>query len=428
MPPIEKTETRMFHILCIIIFALCLHTVPLGARTELVDRIVAVIDQEVILWSELNFRVELELQQSGHTLMPPEDELNRMRMQALTSMVDEQVLILKAKKDSILIDESQVGEILNERFNQVKNSMEADKFRDMLERVGLTERQLKNRYRKDIRHSLLFDQLQQVLKYRLHITHKDVESFRQAHRDTLPSIIFLSQIKIGVKPDSSALDSVRQKIQLVQQKLAAGEDFAALARSHSEDPGTAAGGGDLGCFEAGLLMPEFERAAFQLKPTEISEPVLTKYGYHLIQLQEKREDELCASHILVRTASNQADKERTQAQLEELRQRALGGENFAELARNYSEDPSAKQGGLWNRFNSAHLPPFLQPYLGHLKLGEISAPLFLDDGGYIIKINDDHATLEGLMRDARLSDTMRQQINDFKDEIYLEKRMYDIDG
>ena len=427
MPPTEKPETRIFHILFIIIFALCLHTVPLGARTELLDRIVAVIDQEVILWSELNFRVELELQQSGHTMMPPEDELNRMRIQALGSMVDEQVLILKAKKDSIQIDESQVGEILNERFSQVKNSMEADKFRDMLERVGLTERQLKNRYRKDIRHSLLFDQLQQVLTYRLHITHKDVEAFRQAHRDTLPSLIFLSQIKIRVKPDSSALDSVRQKIQLVQQKLAAGEDFAALARSYSEDPGTAAEGGDLGCFETGLLMPEFERAAFQLKPTEISGPVLTKYGYHLIQLHEKREDELCASHILVRSANNKADKERTQAQLEELRQRALAGENFAELARNHSEDPSAKKGGLWNRFNSDQIPPFLQPYLGHLKLGEISEPLFLDDGGYIIKINDDHATLERSMRDARLSDTMRQQIDDFKEEIYLEKRMHDID-
>ena len=83
---------------------------------------------------------------------------------------------------------------------------------------------------------------------------------------------------------------------------------------------------------------------------------------------------------------------------------------------------------MWNRFNSDQIPPFLQPYLGHLKLGEISAPLFLEDGGYIIKINDDHATLERLMRDVRLSDTMRQQIDDFKDEIYLEKRMDDIEG
>ena len=83
---------------------------------------------------------------------------------------------------------------------------------------------------------------------------------------------------------------------------------------------------------------------------------------------------------------------------------------------------------MWQRFSRDQIPPFLQPYLGHLKLGEVSEPLFLDDGGYIIKINDDHATLERLMRDARLSDTMRQQIDDFKEEIYLDKRMDDIDG
>ena len=425
MPPTEKSAYRMCHILFLVFFALCLHTAPLGAESLLLDRIVAVIDQEVILWSELNFRIELELQQSGRTRMPPEEDLKRMRKQALDAMVDEQVLILKAKKDSIQIDENQVGEILNERFNEVKDGMAPEEFREMLERVGLTERQLKNRYRKDIRHGLLFDQMQQVLAYRLHITHKDVEAFRQAHSDTLPSMIFLSQINIRVKPDSSALNAIRQKIQLVQQKLAAGEDFAELARRYSEDPGTAAGGGDLGCFEVGLFMPEFEAAAFKLKPGQISEPVLTKFGYHLIQLHEKREDELCASHILIRASSNDGDKERTRAQLEELRRRALAGEDFAELARRYSEDPSAKKGGLWNRFYKDQMPPFLQLYLNHLKLGEISEPLFMDDGGHIIKINDDHATLERLMRDSRLSETMRQLIDDFKEQIHLEKRIQD---
>ncbi len=422
MKSTEKFGSRMCRMLSIILFVLCVCTVFAETRSQLVDRIVAVVDDEVILWSELNLRVELELRQSGRNFRLSEEELDKLRQQALDAMIDEQVLILKAKKDSIQIEGSRVEEILNERFNQVKNSEGEQDYRDMLERVGLTERQLKARSRKDIRHGLLFEQMRQVIAYRLHITHKDVETFRQAHSDTLPAMVFLSQINIKVKPDSAVLGEVRKKIQVVQQKLEAGEVFADLARTYSEDPATVADGGDLGCFEAGMLMPEFESEAFRLKTGEISQPVLTKHGYHLIQLHEKREDELCASHILIRAPSSQQDKERIRSQLEELRQRALAGGDFAELARAYSEDPSARSGGLWNQFPKDQIPLFLQPYLNHLKLGGISEPFFLEDDGHIIKINDDHATLEGLIREMRLAESMRQLIADYKEEIHVDRR------
>ena len=171
-------------------------------------------------------------------------------------------------------------------------------------------------------------------------------------------------------------------------------------------------------------MPEFEAAAFHLKPGEISEPVRTRHGFHLILLNEKREDELCASHILVRAATTRQDKERTRAELEELRQRALADEDFSQLARRYSEDrQSAAQGGLWNIFPKDQIPPFLQPFIGRLNLGGISEPFFLEDSGYIIKINDDHATLERLIREARLAETMRQLIDDYKEELHVEKRL-----
>lgn len=395
-----------------------------GAAPELLDRIVAVVDNQVILWSEVNFRVLLELQQRGYRRQPNPEELARLRRQALEEMIDENALVLKAQKDSLQLDETQVESLLNERLQDIKSSMSTAEFADMLARAGLSERQLKLRYRKDIRHNLLYEQMRNQVAYRLYIGHKDVEAFRQAYRDSLPPRLSISKISIAVKPSPQVLDQARAKIEEARQKLLAGEDFASVARRYSEDPGSAAGGGDLGCFPAGHLVPEFEEAARQLKPGQLSEPVLSPYGYHLILLREKREDELCASHILAQAAVSPPDRERVAAQLEELRQRALAGEDFAQLAKTFSEDPpSAQRGGLWQVLPKDQIPPFLQPYLGPLKLGQISAPFFLEDSGHLLKINDDQATLEGLVREERLEAAMRKLIDEYRQQIHIEQRL-----
>lgn len=403
-----------------------LAALPAGAAPELLDRIVAAVDNQVILWSEVNFRVLLELQQRGYRRQPGPEELARLRRQALDEMIDEQVLVLKAQRDSLQIDESQLETLLNERLQQIKSSMAAEEFTGMLERAGLSERQLKLRYRKDIRHSLLYEQLRNQMAFRLYIGHKDVEAYRRAYRDSLPERLSISKISIEVKPGPEVLEQARARIAMLRQQLEAGEDFASLARGHSEDPGTAASGGDLGCFPSGQLVPQFEEAARQLKPGQLSEPVLTPYGYHLILLREKREDALCASHILVHASTTQQDRERLAAQLEELRQRALAGEDFSQLARAFSEDASsAQRGGLWQVLPRDQLPPFLQPYVGPLKLGEISAPFFLEGSGHILKINDDQATLENLVREERLEAAMRRIVDEYKQQIHIEQRLSD---
>ncbi|MBI2503664.1 MAG: peptidylprolyl isomerase [Candidatus Latescibacteria bacterium] len=397
---------------------------PAGATPELLDRIVAVVDNQVILWSEVNFRVLLELQERGYRQQPGPEELARLRQQALGEMIDEHVLVLKAQKDSLQVDETQVEAILNQRLQELKTSMPAAELNATLERAGLSERQLKNRYRKDIRHNLLADQLRNQLAFRLYVGRKDVEAYRQAYRDSLPPRLSLSKISIEVKPSPQALERARAKIEEARQKLQAGEVFAELARRYSEDPGTAANGGDLGCFKSGQLVPEFENAARQLKPGQVSDPVLTPYGYHLIQLREKREDEVCASHILARAPMDQQDRERTAAQLEDLRRRAQTGEDFAQLAKTYSEDlSSAQRGGLWQVLSTDQLPSFIQPYVGQLKLGEISSPFFLEDSGHLLKINEDQATIENLVREERLETAMRHLIEDYRQQIHIEERL-----
>ena len=277
------SPNRLLLALCL---ALCIAP-RARALPELLDRIVAIVDNHSILWSELNYRLRFEAEQRGLSVFVESEQIKTLRREILEAMIDEQVLVLKAKQDSIQIDPSEVEEMLGQQFHKAKSSMDDGEFEQMLERVGLSERQLKARYRKEIRHRLLSRQMRAFVSYRVHVSHRDVEEFRVVHQDTLPSQISLSHILIEVQPSDEVLKEKRARIEEIQALLAAGGDFATIARAHSEDPGSASLGGDLGCFSPSTLVPEFEEAAFTLKPGQTSEPVLSPYGYHLIQVREK---------------------------------------------------------------------------------------------------------------------------------------------
>ena len=414
---------RLFHILSLAAALLC--SAPYNARAaELIDRIVASVDNYVILWSELNYRLRFEMEALNLTVYSPPDSIETLRLQVLKDMVDEQVLILKAQKDSVQVDPTEIEEMLRQQFSMARSNMSDSEFEEMLERVGLTERQLKQRYRKEIRHRLLYRQMRSIVSFRQHITHREVEAFRQTLGDTLPLQISLSHIRAKIRPSNDVLAERRVRAEEIEARLQNGENFADLAREVSEDPGSASNGGDLGCFGAGTLVPEFEEVAFELKQGERSGPVISPYGYHLIQLDEKREDAICASHILVLAQTVEGDKERTEERLHELRRRSLSGEDFAALARAHSDDPnSAMQGGLWGTFPRDQIPAFLKPYIDGLKLGEVSEPFFLQGEGFLFKINDDQATLEGLIREYRTEQAMRDLIRNYSQQIYIETRL-----
>ena len=414
---------RSFNILFLVTALLC--SAPSSARAaELIDRIVASVDNYVILWSELNYRLRFEMEALNLTVYSPPDSIKSLRLQVLEDMVDEQVLILKAQKDSIQVDPTEIEEMLRQQFRMARSNMSDSEFEEMLERVGLTERQLKQRYRKEIRHRLLYRQMRSIVSFRQHITHREVEAFRQTLGDTLPLQISLSHIRAKIRPSNDVLAERRARAEEIEARLQNGENFADLAREVSEDPGSASNGGDLGCFGAGTLVPEFEEVAFELKQGERSGPVLSPYGYHLIQLDEKREDAICASHILVLAQTVEGDKEHAEERLHELRRRSISGEDFAALARSHSDDHnSAMQGGLWGTFPRDQIPAFLKPYINGLKLGEVSEPFFLQGEGFLFRINDDQATLEGLIRESRTEQAMRDLIRDYRKQIHIETRL-----
>ena len=417
--PMNQNFLKCSYLCLILIFP-----ISPSSAAELIDRIVASVDHNVILWSELNYRLRFEMETRGLSPYSPQEKIEDLRAELLKGMVDERVLILKAQKDSLQIDPSEVEDMLSQQFNMAKNDLTDTEFGEMLNRIGLNERQLKSRYRTEIRHRLLYRQMRSFVSYRQHITHKDVENYRLTLGDTLPLQISLSNIRINVRPDSTLLKKKLRFAKKTYQRLINGEEFGKVAIGTSEDPGSAGNGGDLGCFGSGTLVPEFEEAAFRLNEGEISEPILSQYGYHLILLNEKREKAICASHILISAQTNELDKERARKKLDVIRGRSIEGEDFGELARAHSSDPnSSMQGGLWGTFPKDQIPDFLGPYIEGLKLGEISSPFFLQDSWFIFKINNDQSTIEKLIRDIRTEQAMSKMISEYREQIHIETRL-----
>ena len=162
----------------------------------------------------------------------------------------------------------------------------------------------------------------------------------------------------------------------------------------------------------------------QFNEKEISKPVLSQYGYHLILLNEKRENAICASHILISAQTTELDKSRAQKKMESLRKRSLEGEDFGELARTYSDDPnSSLQGGLWGTFPKDQIPAFLNPYIQNLKLGQVSEPFFLQGDWFIFKLNDDQSTIEAIIREIRTEQAMNKMIREYREQIHIETRL-----
>ncbi len=359
---------------------------------EVIDRVVAVVDDQIILQSELvQYTYSMAMQMGVDPRKHP-DKFKELRESALQSLIAQKVFFTKAKEDSVTVDQRQIDQVLEERLKYMVEQLGSEE--KLEEYYGQPMRKIRRMFRESVEEGLLVRTLQQKKFREVKISRREVEDFYLANKDSLPGIkaaVRLSHILVNIAPGDAAVEAAKAKIDTLLQRVRNGDDFATLARSYSEDPGSASKGGELGFIQRGDFVKEFEEAAFALQPGEISGVVRSSFGFHVIQLIDRRGEKINARHILVRLSISASDEKSTETFVRQLRDDILAGKiPFAEAAKKYSTDQTSNEkGGDLGWFESEQLQvPAFREAAKTLQPDEISQPLKTQYGFHLVRLDD----------------------------------------
>ncbi len=355
---------------------------------EVIDRVIAVVEDRALLQSEFDMEYRRLLMQLQKESLPPKEE-KANRREILDALVGNLLMAVHAEKIGVEVTDEQIDTQVERTLEQNMRAMGgAEAFNRELQKAGMTLDQLKDTWRESIRAMRLVEELRYREVYAgIKVTEDEIRDYYREHVGELPkrpSTVSLAQILIMMKAAGEAEQSALSRIREIKKLIDEGADFAATAQEYSEGP-SAKYGGSLGYMKLeDFGNPAFEDAVRKLIVGEVSEPVLTEHGYHIIKLEEVSGDEVKLRHILIR---REIDAEATRTFAEGIRRQILDGADFAEMARTYSEDPERKDdGGNVGEIPLPNLPEFFQKAIAGVADGEI-APLIEDSKGFrIIKV------------------------------------------
>ncbi len=343
------------------------------AASQIVDRTVAVIGNEIITQSELDLKL---LQYS----MRNPEEFRRdpnLRERMLDAMVTDKLILAQADLDSVEVSEEEVTAQVEAQLRSMEQSYGS---REKLEEAaGMSITQLKREFREDVRKNLLVRQVQMNKFGATAVSHREVEEFFAAYRDSLPQVpeqVELRQITMFPKIIEDFRTNARKRAEALLDSINAGADFSELARRHSEDVGSAKNGGRLGLARRGVFVKAFEEAAFALQPGEVSGIIETAFGFHIIKLVERKGESVNPQHILIRVQRTGESDSATVAQLAAVRDSILKGADFAATALRVSEDVQTRaKGGSLGLREVAELSDEMKTVQQNLSEGQISTPV-----------------------------------------------------
>lgn len=413
---------------------LCAILLPLATPAASLDRVVAVVNKDVIVQSELDREVQrilADLRRRG-TATPPPQEFQR---QVLEHLVVRRLQLQLADQAGINVGDDELNFALQNIA--ARNNMSLEQMREAVIADGGSFED----FREEVRNEMRLTQLRQKeVISRINISDAEVERFLAEGGDMAAARYHLAHILIALPADPTPqqLRDTQAQAEKVRQQLLDGADFASTAVAVSKGQ-QALEGGDLGWRNADELPPPFVAAVRNLQPGGISEIIASPSGFHILKLIEADAaggrhvvQQTHVEHILVKVEAGREDEAR--ARIESLRRRILAGEDFHELARTHSDDPgSAVKGGDLGWITAEEVVPQFAQAMQSLPEGELSEPVQSTYGFHLIRVlgrrsQDDteayrRAHARDLLRQRKAEEMTQAWLQRLRDEAYVEVRL-----
>jgi len=348
-------------------------------QSKTVDGVAAVVGSDIILKSDIEEQYDVFNRQNFG------DKITYCEV--FEELLFQRLLIHHAEIDSVTVGEDEVESNMDRRIQQLIGQMGDQK--KLEEFYGKSVPEIKEEMRILIRDQLTAQRMQMTVVEGIEVTPSEVREFYNTlPQDSIPLIseeVELSQIVKYPEVSKEAKEEVIEKLKGLKERIENGTSFSSMAILYSEDPGSNKKGGEYKGIQRGVFVKEFEAVAFNLKKGEISDPFKTEFGYHIVQLLEKRGEELDLRHILIKPKLTQENLQEAKNYLDSVAASIDRGEiTFEEAARRFSEDEQTKfnEGQMSNfqsgdnKFEVSQLDRGLFTLIGSLEVGEISEPSF----------------------------------------------------
>ena len=376
-----------------IIIALMLLALPMMAQNrqpQVIDKVVAVVGKNIILQSDIENQY-IQYRMQGMT----EGTGKEVRARILEDLLLQKLMLNQAEMDSITVTDDQVEAQMDQRIRYFVTRLGSQE--KLEEQFGKSMSEIKEEVRQAVKDQMLQEQVQAKIMQNVVVTPKEVKDFfNDIPNDSLPLIQPEYEIVQIVKRPPVSIDEklqVKDRLYQIRKRILEGESsFSTMAVLYSEDPGSARQGGELGFAGKGVYATEFENVAFNLHDGEISDVVETQFGFHIIQLIERRGETINCRHILLTAKVPVEALEKAQNQLDSVAQLIRNGDmTFEEACKKFSDDDSKNNGGYLTNAGTggnwlslkdmqqleAEYPEYknLAFVVSRLEVGEVSDPL-----------------------------------------------------
>ena len=364
------------------ILSLLFITLSFTSKGQVIDKIVAQVGDEIILLSDVQSQ-KIQMISEGMNVT------NTTDCQILEEMLYQKLLVNQAQIDSLEVPDDMVNGEMEQRIRYFEEQIGG---RDKLEEFyGKSVAQIKAEFFGLIKKRILAEKMEEKITENMVITPSDVKAFYNSlPKDSIPYINSKISVAHIVKyPVISENDKVKAKtkLEMYREDIISGKKkFQTIAISYSDDPGSSVKGGDLGWQTKGTMVPEFEAALFELKPDEISPVFESQYGYHIIQMIERRGNNYHVRHILISPKASYTALDESVNEIERIYRDVKSGKiTFEAAARKYSDDEKSKLNGgkiinpytgdyYWDLQNINEIDPQMYRIIDGLKVGDLSKP------------------------------------------------------